>query len=281
MRTTIGSPNSAAALTWSFISWTVSVDLVELQETPMNARQSASLSRLTQSYLLLNFVALVPTTPRQPSDDAKRPANIEFFVRRAPTDALRRPGVDAAFLQTASLEAPPAALRPTAPPRRRLLARRPDPGAVIGYNPKKHGRRSYHPLRCFEAQRQEFWHGSLRPGDAAANTGVVPFLRRRRAKVPPTIAASRIRVRADAGYFSGKSVGFLDQAGLGYVIVAREYRGIQQRAQAARFQKLRFGWEVGEFCYTPTRWAQPHRQDGEGTSVTQEGRLFEGEGDRR
>jgi hypothetical protein len=132
-------------------------------------------------------------------------------------------------------------------------------GGRIGYNPKKHGRRSYHPLLCFEAQRQEFWHGSLRPGDAASNTGVIPFLRRCLAKVPPTIAASRIRVRADAGYFSGKLVGFLEKAGLGYVIVAREYRGIKQRAQAARFQKLRFGWEVAEFGYTPTRWTKRHR----------------------
>jgi hypothetical protein len=38
-------------------------------------------------------------------------------------------------------------------------------GARLGYNPKKKGRRSYHPLLCFEATRQEFWHGSLRPGD--------------------------------------------------------------------------------------------------------------------
>lgn len=46
---------------------------------------------------------------------------------------------------------------------------------------------------------------------------------------------------------------------LGYVIVAREYRGIKQRAQAARFQKLRHGWEVAEFHYTPTHWKKPHR----------------------
>jgi hypothetical protein len=132
-------------------------------------------------------------------------------------------------------------------------------GARIGYNPKKRGRRSYHPLLCFEATRQEFWHGSLRPGDTASNTGVVHFLRRALAKVPPSIARSRIRVRADAGYFSGKLVSFLENQGLGYVIVAREYRGIKQRAQAARFQKLHFGWEVAEFRYTPMHWKRPHR----------------------
>src|SRR5438876_3574392 len=31
----------------------------------------------------------------------------------------------------------------------------------VGYNPHKRGRRSYHPLICFEAHLQEFWHGSL------------------------------------------------------------------------------------------------------------------------
>jgi len=82
-------------------------------------------------------------------------------------------------------------------------------GARIGYNPKKHGRRSYHPLLCFEATRQEFWHGSLRPGDAAPHSGVIAFLNLCLAKVPPTIARSRIRVRADAGYFSGKFINSL------------------------------------------------------------------------
>jgi len=132
-------------------------------------------------------------------------------------------------------------------------------GARVGYNPKKHGRRSYHPLLCFEATRQEFWHGSLRPGNAGTNTGVIGFIRRCLTKVPSTVARSLFRVRADAGYFSGRFVRFLEKERLGYVIVAREYRGIRQHAQAARFRKLHFGWEVGEFRYTPTHWDSPHR----------------------
>jgi len=132
-------------------------------------------------------------------------------------------------------------------------------GARVGYNPKKRGRRSYHPLLCFEAQRQEFWHGSLRPGNAASHTGAVYFLRRCLAKVPPGFARARIRLRADAGYFSGKLVREAEHLGLGYVIVAREYKGIKQRAQAARFQTLRYDWEVAEFHYTPTHWKRAHR----------------------
>lgn len=132
-------------------------------------------------------------------------------------------------------------------------------GARVGYNPKKKGRRSYHPLLCFEAGRQEFWHGSLRRGDTGANTGVLHFLRRVLAKAPSIIPRSRIRVRADAGYFSGKLVRWLETQALGYVVVAREHRRIKARAQAAHFQKLRHGWEVGEFRYAPTGWKKPRR----------------------
>jgi hypothetical protein len=132
-------------------------------------------------------------------------------------------------------------------------------GARLGYNPKKKGRRSYHPLLCFEAGRQEFWHGSLRPGNTGANTGVRHFLRRVLAKVPARIARARIRVRADAGYFSGKLIRWLETEALGYVVVAREHRGIKARAQACRFAKLRHGWEVAEFRYTPTGWKTPRR----------------------
>lgn len=132
-------------------------------------------------------------------------------------------------------------------------------GARIGYNPKKRGRRSYHPLLCFEAHRQEFWHGSLRPGDVAANTGVLHFLQRCLAKVPGHIARSRIRVRADAGFFSGKFINYLDQLGLGYVIVAQEHRIIRQRTLAVRFKTLSWGIQIGQFWYQPLRWKRECR----------------------
>jgi hypothetical protein len=132
-------------------------------------------------------------------------------------------------------------------------------GARVGYNPKKRGRRSYHPLLCFEAHRQEFWHGSLRPGNTVAATGAVPFLRVCLAKVPRGIARSRIRVRGDAGFFGKRVVEFLDGERVGYALVAKEYQPIKALAQGCRFQKLRSGWEVGEFPYQPGRWAHPHR----------------------
>ncbi len=45
--------------------------------------------------------------------------------------------------------------------------------ANIGYNPKKRGRPSYHPLVCFNGITKDYWHGELRPGDAHIAAGVL------------------------------------------------------------------------------------------------------------
>jgi hypothetical protein len=131
--------------------------------------------------------------------------------------------------------------------------------ARVGYNPKKKGRRSYHPLLCFEAHLQEFWHGSLRPGNAVTSTGAVPFIKVCLSKVPPTIARSRIRFRADSGFFNRRVIELLDQEGCGYAIVAKLYPTMKARALGCRFRKLQNGWETGEFRYQPHRWKTPHR----------------------
>jgi hypothetical protein len=116
-----------------------------------------------------------------------------------------------------------------------------------------------HPLLCFEAHRQEFWHGSLRPGNTVAATGAVPFLRVCLAKIPPGLARSRIRVRGDAGFFGKRVVEFLDGERVGYALVAKEHKPIKALAQGCRFRKLRSDWEVGEFRYQPGRWRSAHR----------------------
>lgn len=132
-------------------------------------------------------------------------------------------------------------------------------GARLGYNPKKKGRPSYHPLLCFEAHGQEFWHGSLRPGDAAANTGARALVGRCLQKVPPHMARSRIRFLADAGFFSGRLVDDLDQAGCGYVIVCSKAKSYLPMAERAGFRELSFGWAVAEFRFQPQRWTAAHR----------------------
>jgi hypothetical protein len=132
-------------------------------------------------------------------------------------------------------------------------------GARLGYNPKARGRRSYHPILCFEDHGQEFWHGSLRPGDAASNTGARFFVKRCLEKVPAGIARSRIRILADAGFFSGSLIDDLDQAGCTYTIVCRSYEAYHRMAEKSGFKNLKLGWGVAEFRHRPQRWKQEHR----------------------
>ena len=126
-------------------------------------------------------------------------------------------------------------------------------GGKIGYNPKKHGRRSYHPLLCFESHFQEFWHGSLRPGNVASYTGAIPFIKACLKKVPKTIACSRIRFRMDPGYYGSPMIRFLETTGCGYVIAAKQYPNIKRRARTCRFHSVGHLWQAGEFR-EPVLW---------------------------
>jgi hypothetical protein len=132
-------------------------------------------------------------------------------------------------------------------------------GARLGYNPKARGRRSYHPILCFEDHGQEFWHGSLRPGDAGSNTGARFFVQRCLEKVPSHVARSRIRLMADAGFFSGALIEVLEQAGCTYSIVGRSYDAYHHLAEQAGFRDLKLGWGVAEFPHRPQRWKKEHR----------------------
>ena len=132
-------------------------------------------------------------------------------------------------------------------------------GAVLGYNPKARGRPSYHPILCFEGHGQEFWHGSLRPGDAGSNTGARHFVKRCLEKVPSSIARSRIRFLADAGFFSGALIDDLDQLGCGYTIVCRSYEAYKQMAERAGFKNVKLGWSFAEFYHYPKTWRKEHR----------------------
>lgn len=132
-------------------------------------------------------------------------------------------------------------------------------GARVGYNPKKPGRASYHPILCFEAHGQEFWHGSLRPGNATANAGACALVSRCLEKIPAPVARSRVRLLADAGFFSGELISDLDQAGCGYIIVCQKHKVYLQMSQRAGFEEMSSGWAVAEFHFKPRGWETEHR----------------------
>lgn len=133
-------------------------------------------------------------------------------------------------------------------------------GVAVGYIPKRrHGKPSYAPILSSEGRVGLSLGAALRAGNVHAATGAWPFLERIVAKLPSSIAAPRTRVRLDAAFYDKAIVHPLDEARLGYAIVARMTAPLRQRMVAARYHEFARGWEAAEFTYTPFHWKGEHR----------------------
>lgn len=120
--------------------------------------------------------------------------------------------------------------------------------AHIGYNPKKRGRPSYHPLVCFNGITKDCWHGELRPGDAHTATGVLDFLKTSFAKIPPSVKGKIIR--ADKGFFDHKTLEYIESQKARFAIVARLTQPIKRRLAGLSYSRYSSGIETAEFMYS-------------------------------
>ena len=80
-------------------------------------------------------------------------------------------------------------------------------------------------------------HGWLRSGNSGTSRGVVEFLKEALALLPGKHAL-RV-VRADAGFFDQQLLGFLDQRGLPYIVVARLTLWLKREAAGHRVARFR------------------------------------------
>jgi hypothetical protein len=119
--------------------------------------------------------------------------------------------------------------------------------ARIGYNPKKWGRPSYHPLLCFNGITKDFWHGELRPGDTHTSTGTVELLEASFAKLPPSV--KRVIIRADKGFYDHKTIEYLESRKALFTIVAKLTQPIKRKLSALSYQIHSSGIGTAEFMY--------------------------------
>jgi hypothetical protein len=129
--------------------------------------------------------------------------------------------------------------------------------ARIGYNPKKWGRPSYHPLLCFNGITKDFWHGELRPGDTHTATGTVELLKASFAKLPSSVKIAIIR--ADKGFYDHETIEYLETNKALFVIVAKLTGPVKRRISTLSYQIHSSGLETAEFIYQPTRWKKEYR----------------------
>ncbi len=131
-------------------------------------------------------------------------------------------------------------------------------GARKGYNPKKPGRASHHPLLAVLGEAHFVLHGWLRSGNTRADSGVVEFLKEALAKLnsPEWIR----RVRADAGFFDEKLLSYLEEQKLDYIVVARLTRWLKREAaRVSEWRALDATYAVGEFRLQLWGWDRARR----------------------
>lgn len=131
--------------------------------------------------------------------------------------------------------------------------------AAKGYNLKYQGKRSYSPLIASEGTTGLSLGIILRPGNFHSSAGALDFLRTILLKFPSSIAATRIRLRLDGGFYDKDIIHFLDEEGYRYIIAAKMTHPLRKQMVGARYHQFAQRLEAAQFTYTPFHWNQPHR----------------------
>lgn len=130
-------------------------------------------------------------------------------------------------------------------------------GAKKGYNPKKHGRNSHHPLLAFVDECKmtvNFW---LRSGDAYTTNNFLSFLEDTLSRLHGKLISL---LRADSGFYGKEIFDYLESKSIKYIIVARHYSTIQRKVAGIKnWWNLDDGLQIAETPYQSDTWEEPRR----------------------
>jgi len=101
-------------------------------------------------------------------------------------------------------------------------------GAEVGYNPKKRGRPSHHPLLAFLAETGDCLGVIWRAGNANTAAGAEEWIRTLVGRLRAA-GVEDITLRLDKGFFSKSMVETLEELGVRYVLKVPSYRWVRAR----------------------------------------------------
>jgi DDE family transposase len=135
-------------------------------------------------------------------------------------------------------------------------------GSLKGYNPKKPGRPSHHPLVAFLAEGRRLLWATLRSGNSGSANGCVEFLKQALMVLPD---GQRIGlVRADAGFFEKRLLEYLESQELPYIIVARLTAVVRKlvlhQLPSSSWRAVARGIEVADFEVSLPNWKAVKRR---------------------
>jgi hypothetical protein len=130
-------------------------------------------------------------------------------------------------------------------------------GVEVGYNPKKLGRGSHHPIIAFAAEAKMVLQAWMRSGDSASSTQFDEFMDRVLAVLPKEKIGL---VRADSGFFGNDHLNYLEEKGLNYIVCCKMHSGLQGRIfDNKSWHRIQHGIGVTSFLYQACSWEQPRR----------------------
>lgn len=132
-------------------------------------------------------------------------------------------------------------------------------GAAKGYNPKKKGQNSYHPLMAFVSETKEILHSWFRTGSAYTGNGIIEFMKECEARINKAI---KVIVRADSGFFDGSLLDYLETVGWGYLIKVKlkNLNTLLEKQEWKIIDAKRLpGWEQTEFEYKCSVWKKARK----------------------
>jgi hypothetical protein len=131
-------------------------------------------------------------------------------------------------------------------------------GAARGYNPRRPGRLSHHPLLAVLAEANFVLHAWLRSGNTGAGQGAVQFLTEALSLLGK---AYQVRcVRADSGFYADNFLSFLEERSLPYIVVARLTTYLKSRLhQVNEWQAIDPIYSVSEFRFKLWNWKRERR----------------------
>jgi hypothetical protein len=131
-------------------------------------------------------------------------------------------------------------------------------GVLPGYNPRRHGRPTHHPLLAGLAEARWLLHGWLRSGNVATANGVRAFMDECLALLEG-VATLRL-VRADNGFFDGKFLDYLEEKSLPYLVKGRMTKFVKLAVLGVSdWTRVGKGIEVAEARIRLLGWSRERR----------------------
>ncbi len=130
-------------------------------------------------------------------------------------------------------------------------------GAAKGYNPKRPGRLSHHPLLAFVSDVRMVANYWLRPGNTSASTNYLAFLEDTLSRLGNKQVGL---IRMDSGFFAKEILDCLEQKNLNYIMACRFNNRIKYSlTHEHTWMEMADGLEISETIYQANGWEEPRR----------------------